>query len=76
MTQSIWSLNDFDEPHTPDAHRLHVAVFLIFVLLLFGVSDGVSLMVFTVLMFGCHLVMMRGHQHGGDSAEGDNHASS
>jgi len=40
---------------------------LIFVLPLFGISKGVSLFVFVVLMFGCHLFMTRGHGgHGGD----------
>jgi hypothetical protein len=34
---------------------------LIFLLPLFGVSEGISLFVFIVLMFGCHLVMMGGH---------------
>lgn len=34
---------------------------LIFLLPLFGVGEGVSLFVFLVLMFGCHLLMMGGH---------------
>jgi len=34
---------------------------LIFVLPLFGVGQGVSLFVFMILMFGCHLMMMGGH---------------
>jgi len=38
---------------------------LIFVLPLFGVGEGVSLFVFMILMFGCHLMMMGGHgKHG------------
>ncbi len=36
---------------------------LIFVLPLFGVSEGVTLAVFMILMFACHLFMMAGH-HG------------
>ena len=39
----------------------------IFLLPLFGVSSGVLLFVFIVLMFGCHLLMMGGHGHGGGS---------
>jgi hypothetical protein len=47
---------------------------LIFVLPLFGVGSGVTLLVFVVLMFGCHLMMLgpgsghghgKGHGHGG-----------
>ena len=33
----------------------------IFLLPLFGVSSSVALFVFIGLMFGCHLLMMRGH---------------
>ncbi len=40
---------------------------LIFLLALFGVSTGVTLLVFIVLMFACHLFMMKGHGgHGQD----------
>lgn len=40
-------------------------VLLIFILPAFGVSEGASLFVFIVLMFGCHLLMLRGHgSHG------------
>ena len=48
-------------------HFLHKVIgcglpmLLIFVLPLFGVSEGVTLTVFIVLMLGCHLLMMRGH---------------
>lgn len=38
---------------------------LIFVLPLFGVGSGMTLLVFLVLMFGCHLMMMGGHGSGG-----------
>jgi hypothetical protein len=37
---------------------------LIFILPLFGVGSGVTLAVFIVLMFVCHLAMMGGHGHG------------
>lgn len=40
---------------------------VIFLLPLFGVDSGVSLFLFIVLMFGCHLFMMRGHGHSDDS---------
>lgn len=43
---------------------------LIFVLSLFGIADGVTMLVFVVLMFSYHLFMMRGHQHGTDNIEG------
>lgn len=51
---------------------------LIFVLPLFGVSEGVMLVLFIVLMFGCHLLMMRGHGHEGGHdrnarSDGDHH---
>ena len=42
---------------------------LIFLLPLFGVGEGVSLFVFIVLMFVCHLFMMGGHKHGRGSSE-------
>ena len=35
---------------------------LIFILPAFGVSSGISLFIFIILMFGCHLLMMGGHQ--------------
>ncbi len=48
-------------------HFLHMLIgcglpmILIFALPYFGVSEGVTLTVFMVLMLGCHLLMMRGH---------------
>lgn len=42
---------------------------VIFLLPLFGVSSGVTLFAFIVLMFGCHLFMVRGHG-GGDEDVG------
>ena len=36
---------------------------LILILTLFGVGEGVTMFVFVVLMFSCHLFMMRGHRH-------------
>ena len=44
---------------------------LIFVLPYFGVSEGVTLTVFMVLMLGCHLLMMRGHM----SDHSDHHSN-
>ncbi|MEZ6100657.1 MAG: hypothetical protein R3E01_16940 [Pirellulaceae bacterium] len=47
-------------------HFLHMLIgcglpmLLIFVLPLFGVSEGITMTVFIVLMLGCHLLMMRG----------------
>ena len=38
-----------------------LTLLLIFVLPLFGVGNGVTLFVFILLMFGCHLLMMGGH---------------
>lgn len=34
---------------------------LIFILPLFGIDSGVTLWIFIILMFGCHLLMMGGH---------------
>jgi len=34
---------------------------------LFGVDSGVTLLVFFILMFGCHLFMLRGHGHHDES---------
>lgn len=49
---------------------------LIFLLPLFGVSGGIVLFMFIVVMFGCHLLMMRGHGHAGHKtrSEGGHHA--
>lgn len=44
---------------------------LIFVLPLFGVGSGVTLLVFIGLMFMCHLMMMGGHGHGSHGEHGD-----
>jgi hypothetical protein len=50
---------------------------LIFVLPLFGIGEGFSLFVFILLMFACHLFMMRGHhdheQDGGAEHKGDSY---
>lgn len=43
---------------------------LIFVLPLFGVSSGITLLVFIGLMFMCHLMMMGGHGHGSHGTHG------
>jgi hypothetical protein len=58
-------------------HWLHIAgcllpLLLIFLLPLFGGGEGVILFVFIVIMFGCHLLMMRGHGHGHGAEEADN----
>lgn len=42
---------------------------LIFVLPLFGISEGVTLLVFVVLMLGCHLFMMKDHGGLGKSGQ-------
>ena len=49
-----------------------LAVSLIFILPLFGVSKGVVLVVFIVAMLGCHLLMMGGHRGGHDHKDGSN----
>ncbi len=47
-------------------HFVHMLVgcvlpfLLIFMLPLFGVGEGVTMFVFVVFMFSCHLFMMRG----------------
>ncbi|MBI1355745.1 MAG: hypothetical protein GC160_15505 [Acidobacteria bacterium] len=41
---------------------------LIFALPLFGVSETVSVWLFVILMFGCHLLMMRGGHGSHDDA--------
>lgn len=56
-----------------------VPLLLIFMLPLFGVSTGVTLFAFIVLMFACHLLMMGGHGHGHSHSDpthpdGDPHA--
>ncbi|MFO7956624.1 MAG: hypothetical protein R6X33_05950 [Candidatus Brocadiia bacterium] len=49
---------------------------LIFVLPLFGISGGVSLFIFIVLMFACHLMMVRGHEEHGSGSETEEHHES
>lgn len=55
---------------------------LIFLLPLLGVGEGLTLLVFIVLMFACHLFMISGH-HGGqrheersEKREGGDHGNS
>lgn len=43
---------------------------LIFLLPLFGVSEGIALVIFLILMLGCHLTMFFGH--GGDGSHAHN----
>ncbi|MEX2016451.1 MAG: hypothetical protein WD873_07400 [Candidatus Hydrogenedentales bacterium] len=38
-----------------------VPFLLIFVLPIFGVSEGALVPIFVLAMLGCHLLMMRGH---------------
>ena len=48
-------------------------LFLIFVLPLLGLGGNVGTFLFILLMFACHLMMMRGHgahRHTGDTREG------
>lgn len=45
---------------------------VIFLLPLFGISGGTLLFIFIILMFGCHLFMMRGHGHSHDSHHATN----
>ena len=45
-------------------------LFLIFLLPLLGLSGNVGTFLFIVLMFACHLLMMRGHGVSGDGREG------
>lgn len=40
---------------------------VIFLLPLFGIGGGAALILVIVLMFACHLFMMRGHAHGDDA---------
>ena len=57
-----------------------VPMLLIFVLPMFGVSKGVTLTVFIMLMLGCHLLVMRGrdsvHANHHQPDEGDDYAKS
>lgn len=48
-----------------------VPLLLIFLLPYFGVTEEWSIFLFIVFMFGCHLFMMRGHDHG--DYDGDDH---
>jgi hypothetical protein len=45
-----------------------VPFMLIFLLPLLGVGEGLTMLVFIILMFGCHLFMSGGH-HGGHPQE-------
>ncbi len=45
---------------------------LIFLLPLFGVGEGISLFVFLVLMFACHLFMMGGHHEDHENTQKPN----
>ena len=43
---------------------------LVFLVPLLGLSGNVGTFLFVVLMFACHLLMMRGHGGSGDGREG------
>lgn len=45
---------------------------LIFAMPLVGIGEGVTLVVFIVLMFACHTLMVRGHHHEADGSNGTN----
>ncbi|MBL4697890.1 MAG: hypothetical protein JKX70_03555 [Phycisphaerales bacterium] len=44
---------------------------LLFLLPLFGISGNITLLVFIVLMFGGHLLMMKGHTHHHHESHGE-----
>ena len=44
---------------------------LLFLLPVLGLGEGVTLFVFLVAMFACHLFMMLGHRHGHSEKKGD-----
>lgn len=53
---------------------MHVAgcalpLLAVFLLPLFGVDNDIALLLFIVLMFGCHLLMLREHGHGPTSTD-------
>lgn len=45
---------------------------LIFILPAFGVSNQVGFLIFIILMFGCHFLML-GHHHGGEDQDEKHH---
>jgi fatty acid desaturase len=53
-----------------------VPLLLIFLLPLFGITGSYTFLIFIVLMFGCHLMMMgmheHSHQHSNTSQEKEN----
>ena len=50
-----------------------VPMLLIFILPALGVSGGVTLVIFIVLMFACHFLMLGHHRGGGDQDEKHHH---
>jgi hypothetical protein len=48
-------------------------VLLIFILPTLGVSNNVSIFIFILLMFGCHLFMMGGHRDHSKDEEREEH---
>lgn len=56
-----------------------VPFMFVFLLPLFGAGEGVTMLVFVILMFSCHLFMMRrhldrSHEHGDLDVKGEYHA--
>lgn len=43
---------------------------LLFLLPTLGVSSDIAYVLFFILMFACHLIMMGGHRHGKSQKEG------
>ncbi|VAX35870.1 hypothetical protein MNBD_UNCLBAC01-1057 [hydrothermal vent metagenome] len=52
-----------------------IPLLLIMILPSFGVSSNVTYFIFIVLMFGCHLMMLKGHNHGEEHSSGDEQSS-
>jgi hypothetical protein len=50
-----------------------VPLLLIFILPAFGVSSQVAFLIFIVLMFGCHFLMLGHHGGGNDQNEKPHH---
>lgn len=52
-----------------------VPLLLIIILPSFGVSSNVTYFIFIVLMFGCHLMMLKGRNHGEEQDSQENPSS-
>ncbi len=51
-----------------------IPLLLIMILPSFGVSSNVTYFIFIVLMFGCHLMMLKGHGHGEEHGPEEKHS--